>query len=548
MKGKDNRIVTIYATTQDSQQIAINVLLSELEKAYNQAKKNGRKEIFIQYDESKNIKLSLTQVRRIIVSTKKQYNSEKLIPKTLKEYLTLNISTVCGKIVGRDQEIDRVWTYLTSQRKSNAILIGKRGVGKTTIAAEIMRQINLGESPKQFRNYYVLTLNTSTLLDLAEKSNSEKSNSEKDNSEEIRFTYLTVIQQLCDFAKENKERIIFYIDNLLDVKYDLELVKLFKKCVFEYNIKFVASINNKDFEDYFEIDSEFMKYLNNIWIEEPEIEELYPMLKKQINALQMAYGVTISEKMVRFAISTAYFHARFNKANPEITVDAINFALADAQRRGQKEVTKQNFFTYYKINFRCESKMNEERKKISAYHEAGHYLVGKLSQTLTFLQLDSVSILPAEDYEGITVAHADTRKLINRSKEYFIDDIAFSLAGRVGEMFYTKDFSAGAEEDLASANNTAEQIVLSLGLAGVEGEDNKTYIAMGYVKDYLLTDEVKTKINKEIAKLMEEGFKRAKNIIEDNKELFEELVQRLLEDKILVTDELDEICEKYGVS
>lgn len=533
MKGKDNRIVTIYAATQDSQQIAINVLLAQLEKAYNQAKKNGSKEVFFQYDESKEIKLSLTQVRRIIVSTKKQYNSEKLIPKTLKKYLTLNLSAVCGKIVGRDQEIDRAWTYLTSQRKSNAILIGERGVGKTTIAAEIMRQINLGECPKQFRNYYFVTLNTIALLDLAEKGG---------------FNYFIVIQQLYNFIKENKERVIFYIDNLLHVKCDLDILKLFRKCLFEYNIKFVASINDKDFEDYFEIDSELMKYLNNIWIEEPDIEEIYPMIKSKIDILEVKYGVTISKKMVNFAISTANYHADFSRANPEKTIDAINFALSDAQRRGQKEVTKQNFFSYYQINFKEVSKTPLERETEVAYHEIGHCLVGMLSPNIKCDKIDNVSILPSDCWGGVTVHHYNLMEYQLSSVEYFTDYIAYLLGGRVGEMCYTNTFSAGAESDLSKANAIAEQAVLSLGLAGVEGEDNKTYIAMGYVKDYLLTDEVKTKINKEIAKLMEEGFKRAKKIIEDNKELFEELVQRLLEDKILVTDELDEICEKYGIS
>ena len=68
---------------------------------------------------------------------------------------------------------------------------------------------------------------------------------------------------------------------------------------------------------------------------------------------------------------------------------------------------------------------------------------------------------------------------------------------------------------------------------------------MGYVKDYLLTDEIKTKINQEIAKLMSEAYERAQKIINDNKELFEEIVQRLLEDKFLVSEELEEICKKY---
>lgn len=530
MKGKDNRIVTIaIPSTQTSEIIEFNVALSDLENVYREAVKNNYEAITLTYGDLSE-QLPIKQLKHIIISAIKQYESLKLIPKALNKYLISNPSAITERIVGRDQEIDRIWTYLTSTQKSNTILIGDHGVGKTTIASEIMRQINLGECPKQFRKYHVVTINTNVLLELADTST---------------FRYSMIIQRLTEFIKENKENVIFYIDNLLHVKCDLELLKLFRKCLFDYNIKFIASINDEDFEDYFEIDTELMKCLNNLWIEEPEIEEVYPMIKNRINILQTIYGVTISERMIHFAISTADFHAHFNRANPEKTIDAINFALADAQRKGQKEVTKQNFFSYYKIDFREVSKIPKEREKIVAYHEVGHCLVGMLLPNLKCHKIDNVSILPTDYYGGVTVHHLAPMEYSLFSKDYYIDYIAYLLGGRVGEMFYTNVFSSGAESDLAKANAFAEDAVLSSGLTEVDGGKNKTYISMGYVKDYLLTDDVKTKINTEIEKIMREAYERAQNIINDNKELFEEIVQRLREDKILVADELDEICKKY---
>lgn len=530
MKGKDNRIVTIaIPSTQTSEIIEFNVALSDLENVYREAVKNNYEAITLTYGDLSE-QLPIKQLKHIIISAIKQYESLKLIPKALKKYLISNPSAITERIVGRDQEIDRIWTYLTSTQKSNVILIGEHGVGKTTIASEIIRQINLDECPKQFCKHHIVTIDTNALLELADAS---------------AFRYSVVIQRLNEFIKENKEKVIFYIDNLLHVKCDLEILKIFRKCLFDYNIKFIASINDEDFEDYFEIDTELMKCLNNLWIEEPDIEEIYPMIKNKINLLQNIYGVSISRTMVNFAILTADYHAHFNRANPEKTIDAINFALADAQKKGQKEVTKQNFFLYYKIDFREANKIPKERMKIVSYHEAGHYVVGKLSKNLKCFKFDNVSILPAEDFGGVTVAHFDTTQYYLSSKEYIIDYIAYSLGGRVGEMFYTNELSSGAESDLISANNMAEKAVLSLGLTGIGDEQNKTYIAMGYVKDYLLTDEVKTKINIEIEKIMQEAYERAQKIINDNKELFEEIVQRLREDKILVTDELDEICKKY---
>lgn len=530
MKRKDNRIVTIaIPSTQTSEIIEFNVVLSDLENVYREAIKNNYEAITFTYGDLSE-QLPIKQLKHIIISAIKQYESLKLIPKALNKYLISNPSAITERIVGRDQEIDRIWTYLTSTQKSNAILIGEHGVGKTTIASEIMRQINLGECPKQFRKYHVVTINTNVLLELADTST---------------FRYSMVIQRLTEFIKENKENVIFYIDNLLHVKCDLELLKLFRKCLFDYNVKFIASINDEDFEDYFEIDTELMKCLNNLWIEEPDIEEVYHMIKNKINTLKNTYGVNIPERMIHFAISTADAHAQFGKGNPEKTIDAINFALADAQKKGQKEVTKQNFFSYYRINFRTASKRSEKEEWATSYHEAGHYLVGKLLPNLKCYKFDNVSILPTDDWCGVTISHLDEKQYCSGSKDFSIDYIAFLLGGRVGEMYYTSEVSSGAESDLVYANNMAERAVLSLGLSGIGDEQNKTYIAMGYVKDYLLTDDVKTKINTEIEKIMREAYERAQKIINDNKELFEEIVQRLCEDKILVTDELDEICKKY---
>ncbi len=532
MKRKDNRLVTIcIPSTKNSEQVSFNVALSDLQMLYRNAIKENLKVLKFSFGE-----LSIKQLRHIILLAQKQYSSYNLIPKYLNNYLTCNSTTITEKILGREQEIDRIWTYLASIQKSNAILIGQNGVGKTSIATEIIRQINLGECPKQFRKYHVITLNTVNLLNLAELI---------ELSEKYEIRYLKVIQQLDEFIKLHKENMILYIDNLLHVKCDLTILKLFRKWLFEYNIKFIASINTKDFENYFEIDDEIMRYLNNLWIVEPDVEEIYPMISAKIAAMQNIYGVTISEKMIRFAISTAEFHAQFNRANPEKTIDAINFALADAKKNSQKEVLKKNFFSYYKIDFRTANKTHKEREKIVSHHEAGHYLVGRLSPNLKSIKIDSVSILPSEEYGGVTVSHFDTTQYLSESREFFIDYIAYDLGGRVGEMFYTKEFSSGASSDLVSANNLAEQAVLSLGLTGIDNEKNKTYVAMGYVKDYLLTDEIKTKINQEIAKLMSEAYERAQKIINDNKELFEEIVQRLLEDKFLVSEELEEICKKY---
>ena len=192
---------------------------------------------------------------------------------------------------------------------------------------------------------------------------------------------------------KNIYKIIFYIDNLLHVKCDYELFKTFMSCAKSYNIKIIASIYSEDFENYFLVDDDLIKYLNPILVEEPEIEEIYPMLKTRIDKLQEAYGVKISEKMIRFSIFTGLHLSSSNSSNPESTLDVINFALADVKRKGQKEVNKLNILSYYYINFKLAKKTSKSEKIITACHEVGHYLVSELSKNIksSFILIQVIS-------------------------------------------------------------------------------------------------------------------------------------------------------------
>lgn len=359
------------------------------------------------------------------------------------------------------------------------------------------------------------------------------------------FKYERTLKKLFEFIRENDKKVILYIDDLLYVKYEATFLRLFLLFIKTYNIKIIASVSVQDFEDFFATDMSLMKYLNPILLEEPEVEDIYPMLKTRIEKMQRMYKVKISERMIRFAILTGLHLSSSNSSNPESTLDIINFALADARRKSQKEIDKLNILSYYYIDFKLVKKTNEEERWITAYHEAGHYLVSKMSENMKSFKNAFVSILPIEGALGLTASYNDFGQQLTFSKEYYIDEIAFCLGGRIGEAVYTKKFSSGAQADLISANEMAERLVLAYGLSDIQGEQNKSYMVGNYVKDFLLTDDLRLKINDEISSIISEAYKRAEEIINNNEQLLEEIVERLIEDGILMGDELEEICQKY---
>lgn len=527
-----NQIVTIYIPdeTGSSQGISFNISLSALQKSLKEAIKNDCNVITFRV-KNRNVDIEIEKVKQIIRVAKKQIDSRINIPRNLRNYISVLSNLSNKKLSARDEEIEKLWTCLCSKQKSNAILVGEHGVGKTTMAMEIVRQISLNECPKQFTGYNVFQINTMELLELAKHS---------------MFLYKYILNCLLEFIETNRNSSILYIDNLIHIKYDVDLMKCFLLLVKKSNAKIIGSVSFEDFEKYFIDEISSMKYLNPILLEEPDIEEIYPILKDQITILQKSYKVKISENMIRFAILTGYELSSSNSANPESTLDIINFALADAERKGQKDVSKRNILSYYYIDFKLAKKTSETEKWITAYHEAGHYLVSKMSPNIRNFKNAFVSILPIEGALGLTASYIDFGEQLTFSKEYYIDEIAFSLGGRVGEAIYTKEFSSGAQSDLESANTMAEQLVLSFGLSSIEGEQNKSYMIGNYIKDFLLTDELRLKINKEITDIINEAYSRAEKIIKENKELFEEIVKRLISDGVLMGDELEEICMKYA--
>lgn len=472
-----------------------------------------------------------SKVIEIYTLAKHQLISAKsTVPVRLKEYLidvsSSKKSTQTEKISSRDEEIEKLWSCMLLEQKSNAILVGEHGVGKTTMLLEVVRQLKTGEAPSQIASCKVIQLNTSKLLKIRSD-----------------FSMKRVISAIITYLNENKNNIILYVDDLLAMKYDIYLAQLLIIILKKLNVKFVASITYEIYEDYFEKDDNICKYLNPIYLDEPDIEDIYDIILNKILKLQKKYGVTISKEMINFAIFTGYHLSCSNSVNPESTIDVINFAFADAKRNNSKEVCKKNILRYYFINFKLEKKAESTEKIITAYHEVGHYLVTRYSENIRSYKNAFVSILPFENTLGLTASYEVIGKQLAFDKEFFIDEIANALGGRVGEERYTNKYSSGALSDLNKASEMAAQVIMYYGLSSREDDKNKCYIA-GEMHE-LLTDEIKNEINTEVTDLIKEGYKRATKIIYEHKELHEKIVSKLLEEGILMGSELDEICKEF---
>jgi len=478
------------------------------------------------YTYSLSIAAELQDIKRAVRYA--ELTAENIVPKYLEGYLTdytqkISTKKVC-RVIGREHEIEKAWFFLSQKKRNNVFLIGDKDVGKTAIATEIARRIAIGECPKDFSDKRVLMLRPELLLKI-----------ENDH------VYERKIKQLINFLVENREKVILFVDKALYMKTDIYLIYILYACLKKYNIPLMVTSSEDNFEDYFYEDQSITKYVNYIYVEEPELNEVEPMVRPYIRKLQKQYGIKISKKMIKYGIFTSGLSDSVS-ANPGKVINIFERAFLNAKRKDKEEVDKQCILSCYDARIKEYSKMPEEEKRATAYHETGHYILAIMCEHRKNIKGSCVSNLPMSWWLGVTMSYYDMEEYAIKSKEYFLDYIAMLLAGRIAEKKFTNMNSTGASNDLMKANNVAKAMIMEWGFSKKPANINRQY---DYIDYFLMPENKKQIIDDEVQELIDEGTKRATLIIEENEELLKIIAEKLLVEEILTGEELQDICDEY---
>lgn len=479
-----------------------------------------------EYMQKINIKTELANIKQ---SVKLAELFENIIPFNLRNYirdLTQELAqkkTV--KVIGREHEIEKAWFYLSQKNRNNVFLVGEHDVGKTAIALEIARRIAIGNCPKELSQKRVIELTPSALLEMK-------------NS----VLYEHKIGQLFLFLKKNRNNIIFYVDKAISMLADTELFSILLTCIKKYHIPTMVTCCNENFEEY--ITDEYdeisvSKYINYVWVDEPALDEVEPMVRQYIRNLSKKYGICISPKMVKYAIYTSSLNYG-DLANPGNSINIFERAFQIAKRKGKNEVDKECILGCYNTQVKYYLKTPIEEKRATAYHEVGHYLVFTKNKNANDVEISCVSILPMHYWAGVTMSYTNIEKYTTSSKDYYVDMIASYMAGRIAEEKITNQISSGVSADLQYATATAKAVVMQFGL--VPGVINRTYDTSDY---HLMPESTKKLIDDAVQDLINEGYKRAVHIINENEQLLEYIAETLLVEEVLSKEELDAICKKF---
>jgi cell division protease FtsH len=188
--------------------------------------------------------------------------------------------------------------------------------------------------------------------------------------------------------------------------------------------------------------------------------------------------------------------------------------------------------------------INDEEKKIIAYHECGHALVGKLLPNTD--PVHKVTVIPRGMALGVTFSLPKQDQYI-RSKNYYLDRICMSLGGRAAEMLTFQETYSGASSDISTSSEIARKMVCEWGMSEELGpiaygkKDQEIFLGREIAQHRDYSDETARKIDAEVNKVIETQFSRAYKLLEKNLDKLEALTLAVIEHELLDGDEIDRV-------
>ena len=249
----------------------------------------------------------------------------------LEEY-TINLSDLArtGKLeplIGRTKELDEIVNVLAKRFKSNVLMVGDPGVGKTAIAEGLAQTIALGDCPEFILNHDVYSLEVGSLL----------------AGSKYRGDFEEKVKQVLE-ALNTKKKAILFIDEAHTMKGSgsgssgsVDFANMIKPAITKGTLKVIASTTWEEYYESFEKDRALMRRFYRVSIDEPNKESTISILTGLSTRLNDFHEVEITAEAVTAAVESAerYIHDR---KNPDKSIDLLDAACARQKVDGNKGV------------------------------------------------------------------------------------------------------------------------------------------------------------------------------------------------------------------
>ena len=275
--------------------------------------------------------------------------------------------------------------------------------------------------------------------------------------------------------------------------------------------------------------------------------------------------ITIDKPNLAGRIETLKVHTRNIKLAEDVDLKKVALATAGcvgadlanlaneaalrAVRKGRKLVTQEDMLAAFEFVIAGSEKKNsvltEMEKKLVAYHEVGHAMVAYKQKNAEPVQ--KITIVPhTEGSLGYTLLMPEEDKTNLRTREELLAKIAVSMGGRAAEEVVMHTMTNGASQDIQEATNVARNMVALYGMSGefgmmALGSIRSQYLDGGYGLD--CAQDTAAVMDKEVKRILDECYREAVKVIEENRDDMDKVVAYLLEKETITGGEMVAIIE-----
>ena len=228
----------------------------------------------------------------------------------------------------------------------------------------------------------------------------------------------------------------------------------------------------------------------------------------------------------------------------------VNEAALVAAGRERDMVAMEDFeFAKDKVLMGVERKtlmLTDEEKRVTAYHEAGHALVAAFVEGSD--PLHKVTVIPRGRALGVTMQLPLEDKYTYR-KAYVEGQIAILMGGRIAEEVTQDDITTGAGNDIERATEMARRMVCEWGMSELGplsfgSKDEPLFLGRDFTQRSDYSEDTAIRIDREVDRIVQAAFERARKILTDHRAVLERLAQQLLEHESLDGEQVYEIIEE----
>ena len=224
-----------------------------------------------------------------------------------------------------------------------------------------------------------------------------------------------------------------------------------------------------------------------------------------------------------------------------------NEAALHAARASRKFIHMRDFYEAFDrivLGIKGSPLIDEEERRLTAFHEAGHALVAALTPEAD--PVSKVTIVPHGQALGVTVFQAEHDRRTH-SRRQLLARIQVGLGGRAAEEIVLDDISSGLRTDIAMVTRIARSMVTELGmseklgLVDLSNEDEQPFLGYTIQRNTQLSDETQALIDQEVSDIISDSYEKVLTLLNAHRSELDQIAQELLEHETVESRRIREI-------